>query len=92
MRNWTIAALPLALAMAVTACSAEVRSDGKDGGRTVDAGPATTQSYDLKGFTGVKVAGPDDVTMSRGDAFAISEKGMKEVIDEMEIRLDGKML
>ena len=92
MRNWTIAALPLALAMAVTACSAEVRSDGKDGGRTVDAGPATTQSYDLKGFTGVKVAGPDDVTIRRGDAFAISAKGPKAVIDELEIRLDGNML
>ena len=29
MRNWTMAALPLALAMTVTACSAEVTSDGK---------------------------------------------------------------
>jgi len=92
VRNWTIAALPLALAMTVTACSAEVKSDDKDGRRTVDAGPVTTQSYDLKGFTGVKVAGPDDVTIRRGEAFAITAKGPKAVIDELEIELDGDML
>lgn len=92
MRNWTMAVLPLALAMTVTACSAEVTSDGKDGKRTVEAGPLTTQSYDLKGFTGVKVAGPDDVTIRRGDAFAITAKGPKAVIDKLEIRLDGDML
>ena len=92
MRNWTIAALPLALAMTVTACSAEVKNDSKEGGRSVDAGPATTQSYDLKGFTGVKVAGPDDVTIRRGDAFAITAKGPKAVIDELEIELDGDTL
>ena len=92
MRNWTMAALPLALAMTVTACSAEVTSDGKDGRRTVDAGPVTTQSFDLTGFTGVKVAGPDDVTIRRGDAFSISAKGPKAIIDELEIELDGDML
>lgn len=92
MRNWTMAVLPLALAMTVTACSAEVTSDGKGGTRTVDAGPATTQAYDLTGFTGVKVAGPDDVTIRRGDAFSITAKGPKAVIDELEIELDGDML
>lgn len=92
MRNGMIAALPLALAMTVTACSAEVTNDGKEGRRTVDAGPATTQSYDLKGFTGIKVAGPDDVTVRRGDAFSITAKGPKAVIDELEIELEGDML
>jgi len=92
MRNWTMAALPLALVMTVTACSAEVTSDGKDGRRTVDAGPVTTQSFDLTGFTGVKVAGPDDVTIRRGEAFSITAKGPKAVLDELEIKLDGDML
>ena len=89
MRNWTMAALPLALALTVTACSAEVTSDGK---RTVEAGPTTTQSFDLKGFTGVKVAGPDDVTIRQGDAFSITAKGPKGEIDELEIKLDGDVL
>ena len=92
MRNWTMAALPLALAMTVTACSAEVTSDGRNDKRTVDAGPLTTQSFDVSGFTGVKVAGPDDVTIRRGDAFSITAKGPKAVIDELEIELDGDML
>jgi hypothetical protein len=92
MRNWTMTVLPLALAMTVTACSAEVTSDSKNGKRTVEAGPLTTQSYDLKDFTGVKVAGPDDVTIRRGAAFSITAKGPKGVIDELEIKLDGDML
>jgi len=92
MRNWTMAVLPLALAMTVTACSAEITSDGKDGKRTVEAGPTTTQSYDLKGFTGVKVTGPDDVVIRQGDAFAITAKGPKNEIDELEIKLDGDTL
>lgn len=92
MRNWTITALPLAFALAVTACSAEVTSDKADGKRTVEAGPTVTQSFGLKGFTGVKVAGPDDVTIRQGDAFAITAKGSKGEIDELEIVLDGDVL
>lgn len=92
MRNWTMVALPLALAVTVTACSAEITSDSKDGKRTVEAGPVTTQSFDLKGFTGVKVAGPDDVTIRHGDAIAITAKGPKNELDELEIKLDGDVL
>lgn len=92
MRNWTMVALPLALAMTVTACSAEITSDKKDGKRTVEAGPVTTQSFDLKGFTGVKVAGPDDVTIRQGEAFAITAKGPQNEVAELEIKLDGDVL
>lgn len=92
MRNWTMVALPLALALTVTGCSAEITSDGKDGKRTVEAGPTTTQSFDLKGFTGVKVAGPDDVTIRQGDAFSINAKGPQSEVDELEIKLDGDVL
>lgn len=92
MRNWTITALPLVFALAVTACGAEVTSDKKDGTRTVEAGPTTTQSFDLKGFTGVKVAGPDDVAIRQGEAFAITAKGSKGELDELEITLDGDVL
>lgn len=92
MRNWTMAALPLALAMTVTACSAEVTSDNKDGKRTVEAGPTASQGFDLNGFTGVKVTGPDDVMIERGDTFSIVARGPQAVIDELEIELDGDML
>lgn len=92
MRNWTLAVLPLALAMTAAGCSAEITSGDKDGKRTVEAGPTVTQSFGLKGFTGVKVAGPDDVTIRQGDAFSISAKGPKNELDELEIKLDGDVL
>lgn len=92
MRNWTMALLPLAIVLTASGCSAEVTSGSKDGKRTVEAGPTVTQSFDLKGFTGVKVAGPDDVTIRQGDAFSISAKGPKTELDELEIKLDGSTL
>jgi len=94
MRNWTIAALPLALALTVTACSGSVTTDNSDKfeTRSADAGPQTTQSFALTGFTGVEVAGPDDVTIRQGSAFSISATGPKSEIDELDIKVDGAML
>ncbi|MGB3845923.1 MAG: head GIN domain-containing protein [Sphingopyxis sp.] len=94
MRNWTIAALPLALALTVTACSGSVTTENSDKVemRSADAGPQTTQNYALTGFTAVEVAGPDDVTIRQGNAFSISATGPKSEIDELDIKLDGTML
>ena len=97
MRNWTMAVLPLALATTVAACNGTDRKDGDQPGksetaRSADAGPVTTKSYALTGFTEVKVAGPDDVTIRQGDAFAISAKGPQAVLDRLEIEVDGPTL
>ncbi|MBU0863564.1 MAG: DUF2807 domain-containing protein [Alphaproteobacteria bacterium] len=97
MRNWTMAVLPLALAMTVTACNGADRSDGDqprkgEAATAADAGPVTTKSYALTGFTGVEVTGPDDVKIRQGDAFSISAKGPQAVLDELEIVLDGDVL
>lgn len=100
MRNWTLAALPLALAMTVTACSSAERQEGAPAERSVpneatraaDAGPVATKSFALKGFSGVKATGPDDVTIRRGEAFSVTAKGPQNVLDELEIALDGDML
>lgn len=94
MRNWTMAIAPMALVMTASGCSAEVTThDDKDGKvRSVEVGPTTTQSFALTGFTGVKVAGPDDVTIRQGDAFAISAKGPKNELEELEIKRDGALL
>lgn len=95
MRNWTMAILPLAFAMTATGCSGadNAARDGKsETARPTDAGPVTTQSYALTGFTGVEVTGPDDVTIRQGDAFAITAKGPKAELDELEIKLDGSVL
>jgi len=97
MRNWTLAALPLALAMTLAACNGTDHKDGGTSGKSeaassADAGPITTQSYALTGFTGVEVAGPDDVTIRQGAAFSITAKGPKAVLDKLEIKLDGTQL
>ncbi len=89
MRNWMMAILPLVL---VTGCNGAAPSDEKQAERSgppASAGPITTQSYDLKGFTAVEVAGPDDVTIRQGDSFSIVARGRKEALDRLEIKLDG---
>lgn len=98
MRNRTMAILPLALTLTliVTGCSGAgndgKRQDGNQAAGAADAGPVTTQNYSLTGFTGVEVAGPDDVTIRQGDAFSISAKGPKAILDRLEIKLDGTTL
>jgi len=97
MRNWTMAVLPLALAMTVTGCGGADRNDGDQpaaGGttRSADPGPVATKSYALTGFTEIKVAGPDDVTIRQGEAFAVSAKGPQAILDRLEIEVDGPTL
>jgi uncharacterized oxidoreductase len=81
MRNWMMAILPLVL---VTGCNGTAPGNEKQaerGGPPASVGPITTQTYDLKGFTGVEVAGPDDVTIRQGDRFSISARGRKDALD-----------
>lgn len=97
MRNWTMAIVPLALAMTASGCNGSVtggndNQDGQKSERSADPGPVTTQSFALKDFTGVELAGPDDVTIRQGAAFSISAKGPKNELDELEIKLDGDTL
>lgn len=92
MRNWMMAILPLVL---VTGCNGTAPGNEKQaerGGPPASVGPITTQTYDLKGFTGVEVAGPDDVTIRQGDSFSISARGRKDALDRLEIKLDGTQL
>lgn len=92
MRNWMMAVLPLVL---VTGCNGTAPGDEKQAERSgapASAGPITNQTYDLTGFTGVEVSGPDDVTIRQGDGFSISARGRKETLDRLEIKLDGTKL
>lgn len=100
MRNWTLATLPLALAMTVTACGSAERQEGasaerggsSDATRAANAGPVATKNFALTGFSTVKAVGPDDVTIRRGEAFSITAKGPQNMLDELEIELDGDTL
>jgi len=92
MRNWTMAILPLVLVTGCNGATPDNEKQAERGGPPASAGPITTQSYDLTGFAGVEVAGPDDVTIRQGDAFSITARGRKEAIDRLEIKLDGTQL
>lgn len=97
MRNWTMAIVPLALAMTASGCNGSVTggNDGHDGAkaeRSASKGPVTTQSFALQDFIGVELAGPDDVTIRQGTAFSISARGPKNELEELEIKRDGGML
>ncbi len=92
MRNWMMAILPLAL---VTGCNGAAPGNEKQAERSgppASVGPITSQAYDLTGFTGVEVAGPDDVTIRQGEKFSITARGRKETLDRLEIKLDGSTL
>lgn len=92
MRNWMMALLPLVL---VTGCNGTAPADEKQAerrGPPASVGPITTQSFALTGFTGVEVAGPDDVTIRQGDSFSIVARGRQETLDRLEIKLDGSRL
>lgn len=97
MRNWTMAILPLALGLTVTACDGADHKDGdrqakRETGAPASAGPIVTQNFALTGFTGVEVAGPDDVTIRQGNSFSITARGRKETLDQLDIKLDGTKL
>lgn len=89
MRNWMMAILPLAL---VTGCNGMEPGGETRDGHGAAAGPIASRSYALTGFTGVEVAGPDDVTIRQGDAFSISARGRQATLDRLEIKLDGTRL
>src|SRR3546814_6596601 len=89
-----MAILPLALK---TGCNGTAPNDEQQAERQTErngppasVGPITTQSFDLTGFSGVEVAGPDDVTVRRGDSFSIVARGRQETLDRLEIKVDGR--
>ena len=96
MRNWTMAIVSMALAITASGCNGTVtKDDGSSGDmaeRSADAKSVATRSYAFKGFTGVELAGPDDITVRRGDSFSITARGPKDRLDELEIKVEGDML
>lgn len=94
MRNWTtMTLLPLMLATAAGCSGGEKAGDGqRTESRPANSGPAASKSFALNGFTGVEAAGPYDVTIRRGDNFAITAKGPQAELDQLEIEVDGPTL
>lgn len=97
MRNWTVAALPLAMALTVAGCDGGLTL-GKDEAKSESAADSGapdaegTRSFAFEDFERVTVTGPDDVTIRRGEAFAIEASGPESELERLEIEKDGKEL
>ena len=80
--------LATALMFALAACGVGGESIGSAKSSGVDG----DRSFDLAGFDAVSLAGPDDVTVRVGPAFAVSARGDTGVLDTLDIKVDGKVL
>lgn len=80
-----IALLPLA------ACSQP--SAGSDRA-TATAGPGggASRLYDVAGFTGIALRGPDDVDVRVGSGFSVRAEGPAKQLDRLRIARDGDVL
>jgi hypothetical protein len=101
MRNdRKVTALSVIAACALSACNvagATSDSGGDTGGGAVGtpaggSGNATVRSYALSDFTGVTLAGSDDVVITRGDRFAVTATGPAATLDRLELRVRGSIL
>lgn len=82
--------LAFALLPLATACHT---SWGDTKGSKVDAsGTGATRSFAAADFTGVALKGSDDVDVRTGTTFSVQAEGDPAVLDQLDIRLDGKTL
>jgi hypothetical protein len=94
MRLLLIAALlPLA------ACHSKAeRHDAIVGGTTEPGKPVAasgsggTRQFAASGFTGIDLAGSDDVDVKQGAGFSVTAEGNPQVLDRLDIRVDGDTL
>lgn len=56
------------------------------------SGPRATRSFQLSGFDGVELRGPDDVEVKTGATFSVTAEGDASVLDQLDIRVEGGRL
>ena len=78
----------LAAVTLLAACS--VRDEGS--GIAAKASPDGSRSFAATGFTGVELAGPDNVIVKRGAAFAVTATGPDSALDKLVVRVDNGRL
>jgi hypothetical protein len=90
MHKILMTGLMIGTALSVAGCSgSDAVADTREA--RGDATPAT-RTYDLADFTGIELAGPDDVVVRRGAAFAVSARGPASAIERLVISVDGDTL
>lgn len=61
-------------------------------GAPVAGAETPTLRYQLSGFTGIELAGADNVVVTRGDAFSVTASGPQAVLDVLVLQVrDGKL-
>ena len=81
----------MAIALALSACGAMGNARDDDGPVSNDPTPSS-HSYPLTGFTGVTLAGPDNVVIHRGDQFSVTASGPRSALDRLEVAVDDGTL
>jgi hypothetical protein len=82
-------ALMVLTGLAVAGCSADA---GGDLGHVTGSGTPVTKTYDYAEFTGLSVNSAFDVTVTRGDAFAVSVTVDDNVAEHLRVETDGDTL
>lgn len=84
MHKWMVlAALPLAACGAMGSVS---------GDKVSASGGGSSRTFQVSDFTGVELAGFDDVDIRVGPAFSVRADGASEELDKLDIRKDGSTL
>ncbi|MES2337876.1 MAG: head GIN domain-containing protein [Pseudomonadota bacterium] len=80
-----LAALPL------VACGS-VSMGGEKGDKVAASGGGASRTFQVADFTGVELAGADDIDVTVGGTFSVRAEGPAEELDKLEIRKDGTTL
>jgi hypothetical protein len=93
MRSFPLLAA-LATAMTLSACSSgSPDKAGSEKPAAGEAGADDSRSYQVTGFTGVELAGPDNVVVKQGAAFTATATGPQDVLNKLELVVrDGKLI
>lgn len=95
MRTVNLAAVLTAAAL-LAACGmndANGENAGRDSrGIAGKAGPDGSRTFAATGFTGVELAGSDNVVVTRGEAFSVVATGPQDVLDKLEIEVRNGVL
>lgn len=80
--------LSVTAAVTLAACGTTSEGDGTAGKDTANG----TRSFAATGFTGVELAGSDDVVVTRGERFSVIATGPQDVLDALVITVKNGVL
>ena len=83
--------MAMLMLLPLAACG-NASGDGGEASGIAGTGSGNARSYQAAGFTGVDLAGSDDVDVRIGSTFVVRAEGAPEDLDRLRIRVDGDTL